>query len=95
MNGDDDLTNSHIPLKWVFGGIAWLISASGFAATLIYNLGVYQAATDAKIETLQATDAAQIAALAKIPDRLTRMEMILCSTDDGARKAQCDRLSVN
>lgn len=95
MNGDDDLTNSHIPLKWVFGGIAAVCAAGTFAFRLIYLLGIYQATTDAKIESLQANDTAQVAAIAKLPGRLTRMERIMCSTNEPERKAQCALLDVN
>lgn len=87
---DDDLTNKAIPLKWVLAGLVWLLGTFGSVMTATWWASGYKSDTDHKIEALQASDAAQIAALGKLPDRLTRVETILCTTEDRARQAACN-----
>ena len=95
MNGDDDLANRAVPLKFVLAGLVWLLGTFGSVMAASWWASGYKTDTDHKIASLQQSDALQSAVIGRLPDRLTRMEMILCTTEDGARKAQCDRLSVN
>jgi len=88
----NDLTNSAVPVKWVAAAFGWLVVTFGSVMAGVFWVGGYKADTDRKIETLQASDALQSAVIGRLPDRLTRMEMIICATDDPARLRACNRL---
>lgn len=93
MSGsENDLTNSAVPVKWVVAAFGWLVVTFGSVLAGVFWVGGYKADTDRKIETLQASDELQSAIIGRLPDRLTRMEMIICATDDTARSRACNRL---
>lgn len=89
MNGDDDLANRAVPLKFVLAGLVWLLGTFGSVMAATWWASGYKSDTDHKIEALKASDAAQLAALGRLPERLTRVETILCTTEDRARAAAC------
>ena len=90
-----NLTNRMVPLKLVAGVFIWMLTTFGTAAGVLFWAGVYKSDTDNKIAALEHADAAQTAQLGQLPNRITRLEMILCTTQDPVRNAQCDRLGVN
>lgn len=92
---ESDLTNKMVPLKLVLGAFIWLFTTFGTAASVVFWAGTYKSDTDSKIIALEKSDALQVAQLGQLPTRITRMEMILCTTEDPVRNAQCDRLGVN
>lgn len=65
-----------VPIKWVLGGIAWLLSAFGSAMILMWNLSEYKTETDAKIDALEVrSDALENAAALGRADHDLLLEM--------------------
>jgi len=54
MSEIGELANRQVPVKWVGGLLAWLLSGAGGALLMTFYLGVYQRDTRANFDRLDA-----------------------------------------
>lgn len=71
----------------------FLLVMAGFGTWQGMTADLGKVRTDGQLTAAQvAINTGKIVELQKLPDRITRLEMIMCATDDPVRRAECQRL---
>lgn len=95
----NDITQMSVPLRVAVALLGVIGGFVGSALLVSFYFGqtkkeieAHFVKNDSAIEQLQKQDENQMRVLRVLPDRLTRLEMILCATGDQARAEACKML---